>query len=203
MQKNILILVFMIMMGGMVFAQKAPVSVDIPTAQSEINDLEEQNNRMAEENDDLEFEISTLQGEIEDVEALKRDIQLTQGKVSSQAGELYSVMQTVSDAEMRVRLNAQISNNRAQRYALEQKTDELNNIIEDHRYMIEKDRRWINRNIIQTKSNNARIAYLTSCISFTETEGLGMDEAIEKSQVIQSEIDSLLGQNPAPSADRQ
>ncbi len=203
MRKFSLILVFMILMGGMVFAQKAPVAVDVPSAQSEINDLETQNSTMADENDDLEYTISVLQSEIQDTQALMREIAAAQSRISGQAGELYSAMQGVTDVEMRTRLNAQISSNRAQRYALDQKINELNGIIEDHNYLIEKDRRWINRNNLQTKNNNARISYLTSCISFTETEGLGMDEAIEKSQGIQSEVDALLAQNPAPSASVQ
>lgn len=200
MQKTSLILMFMVLVSGLAFAQKAAEAVDIPTAQAEIENLSTQNQDMANENEEYEQSNSNLQNEVEAMEALKRDISLTQGKISSQAGELYAVMQTVNDAEMKSRLNAQISTNRAQRYALEQKTTELNNTIDDHEYDIDKNIRWINRNIIQTKKNNTRIAHLNASIAFTQDEGLGMDEAIEKSQTIQNEVDSLLSQNPAPSA---
>ncbi|MBF9014761.1 MULTISPECIES: hypothetical protein [unclassified Oceanispirochaeta] len=200
MQKSSLILMFMIMVSGLAFAQRAPEAVDIPTAQAEIDSLNASNQKMSDENEGYEQNNSTLRNEVEAMEALKRDISVTQGKISSQAGELYSVMQTVNDAEMKSRLNAQISTNRAQRYALEQKNSELNGQIEDHTFSIEKNIRWINRNIIQTKKNNARIAHLNASIAFTQDEGQGMDDAIEKSQTIQNEVDSLLNQNPAPSA---
>lgn len=195
-----MILVLMILLSTVVFAQKAPEAVDIPTAQAEIDELNAQNEQMVQENEEYEQTNSTLQNEVEAMEALKRDISVTQGKISSQAGELYAIMQTVNDAEMKSRLNAQISTNRAQRYALEQKTAELNGMIEEHNFAIEKNIRWINRNIIQTKKNNRRIAHLNASIAFTQTEGQGMDEAINKSQGLQSEVDSLLNQNPAPSA---
>lgn len=200
MQKTSLVLMFMVLVSGFAFAQKAAEAVDIPTAQAEIDDLTSQNQSMANENEEYEQSNSSLQNEVEAMEALKRDISVTQGKISSQAGELYSVMQTVNDAEMKSRLNTQISTNRAQRYALEQKTSELNGQIEDHNFSIEKNIRWINRNIIQTKKNNTRIAHLNASIAFTQDEGQGMDEAIEKSQTIQNEVDALIQQNPAPSA---
>ncbi|MDC7231734.1 MAG: hypothetical protein PQJ58_00760 [Spirochaetales bacterium] len=200
MKKTSMILVLMILLSTVVFAQKAPEAVDIPTAQAEIDELNAQNEQMVQENEEYEQTNSTLQNEVEAMEALKRDISVTQGKISSQAGELYAIMQTVNDAEMKSRLNAQISTNRAQRYALEQKTAELNGMIEEHNFAIEKNIRWINRNIIQTKKNNRRIAHLNASIAFTQTEGQGMDEAINKSQGLQSEVDSLLNQNPAPSA---
>jgi cell division protein FtsB len=200
MQKTILVLMFMVLVSGLAFAQIAAEAVDIPTAQAEIDDLSSQNQKMANENEEYEQSNSSLQNEVEAMEALKRDISVTQGKISSQAGELYTVMQTVNDAEMKSRLNAQISTNRAQRYALEQKTSELNGQIEEHNFSIEKNIRWINRNIIQTKKNNIRIAHLNASIAFTQDEGLGMDEAIEKSQTIQNEVDALINQNPATSA---
>lgn len=200
MQKTSLVLMFMLLVSGMAFAQRAPEAVDIPTAQAEIDSLTAMNQDMANENQEYENTNSTLQNEVEAMEALKRDISVTQGKISSQAGELYAVMQSVNDAEMKSRLNAQISTNRAQRYALEQKTSELNAQIEEHNFSIEKNIRWINRNIIQTKKNNTRIAHLNASIAFTQDEGQGMDEAIEKSNTIQSEVDALLNQNPAPSA---
>lgn len=200
MQKSSLILMFMVMVSGLAFAQRTPEAVDIPTAQADIESLNASNQEMSDQNEGYEQNNSTLQNEVEAMEALKRDISVTQGKISSQAGELYTVMQSVNDAEMKSRLNAQISTNRAQRYALEQKTSELSNQIEEHNFSIEKNIRWINRNIIQTKKNNTRIAHLNASIAFTQDEGLGMDDAIEKSQTIQSEVDSLLNQNPAPSA---
>lgn len=200
MKKTSMILMFLMLMSTIAFAQRSPEAVDIPTAQAEIDALTEQNQRMASENEEYEQNNSTLQNEVEAMEALKRDISVTQGKISSQAGELYAVMQTVNDAEMKSRLNTQISTNRAQRYALEQKTSDLNAQIEEHNFSIERNIRWINRNIIQTKKNNSRIAHLNASITYTQSEGQGMDEAIEKSSALQSEVDSLLNQNPAPSA---
>jgi septal ring factor EnvC (AmiA/AmiB activator) len=128
MKKSSLILVLMIMVSSFVFAQRAPEAVDIPTAQAEIDTLNQQNEDMAAQNEEYENENSTLQNEMEAMEALKRDISVTQGKISSQAGELYAIMQNVSDADMKSRLNVQISTNRAQRYALEQKNSELNGL---------------------------------------------------------------------------
>lgn len=200
MKKISMILIALFALNAAVFAQRAPEPVDVPTAQAEIDQLNQQNDSMAAENQDYESQNTTLRNEIEGMEALKREISVAQGKISSQAGELYSIMQTVNDAEMKARLNEQITNNRNQRYALEQKTDGLNAQIEEHNYMIEKNIRWINRNIVQTKKNNARISHLTASIAYTQDEGEGMDAAISKSQGMQSEVDSLLNQNPAPSA---
>ncbi len=200
MKKISMIFIALLALNTAVFAQKAPEPVDIPTAQAEIDDLNQQNEAMASENEQYEAENNTLRDEIEATEALKREISVAQGKISSQAGELYTIMQTVNDAEMKARLNAQISTNRSQRYALEQKTDELNAQIEEHEYNIERNIRWMNRNIIQTKKNNARISHLNASIAYTQDEGQGMDAAIDKSQGMQSEVDALLNQNPAPSA---
>ena len=200
MKKISMILIALFALNAAVFAQRAPEAVDVPTAQAEIDALNQQNESMAAENGEYEAQNTTLRNGIEGMEALKRDISVAQGKISSQAGELYAIMQTVNDAEMKARLNGQITNNRNQRYALEQKTDGLNAQIEEHNYLIEKNIRWINRNIVQTKKNNARISHLTASIAYTQDEGEGMDAAINKSQGMQSEVDALLNQNPAPSA---
>ena len=194
-----MILIALFVLNSAVFALN-PEPVDVPTAQAEIDELTQQNETMASENEQYESDNTTLRSEIDGMETLKRDISVAQGKISSQAGELYGIMQTVNDAEMKTRLNGQITTNRNQRYALEQKTDELNAQIDEHNYMIEKNIRWINRNIVQTKKNNKRIDHLNACIAFTQDEGKGMDAAIDKSQGMQSEVDALLNQNPAPSA---
>ena len=199
MKKISMLLIALFALNVAVFAQKAPEPVDVPTAQAEIDELTQQNETMSSENQQYESNNTTLRNEIEAMEALKREISVALGKISSQAGELYTIMQTVNDADMKARLNAQITTNRSQRYALEQKTDALNSQIEEHDYMIEKNIRWINRNIIQTKKNNARISHLNASIAYTQDEGEGMDAAINKSQGMQSEVDSLLNQNPASS----
>jgi len=186
-------------MTAVLFAQTTPVAVDIPTAQKEIDDLTKQNNDMASENSQFESENTTLRSEIDAMESLKGDIFVALGKISTQAGELYGIMQTVTDADMKARLNAQISTNRSQRYALEKKTDELNNQIDIHNSIVEKNKRYINRNILQTKRNNTRIDHLKASIEYSQNEGTGLDSAIEKSKSMQSEVDNLLKQNPAQS----
>jgi regulator of replication initiation timing len=202
MRKLFLTFMALIITTGTVFAQTSPEAVDIPTAQAEIDELTAANEAMVDENSQYESENMVLRDEIDAMEGLKRDIFVTLGKISSQAGELYAVMQNVNDADMRSRLNAQIATNRSQRYALEQKSQELDELIEQHETTVEKNIRYINRNILQTKKNNTRIAHLNSSITYTQDEGAGMDESIQKSQSIQSEVDNLLNQNPAPSAAR-
>jgi cell division protein FtsB len=200
MRKSLLFLMVLVLSTGTIFAQTSPEAVDIPSAQAEIDALTEENSAMSDENSQYESENTTLRNEIEAMEGLKRNIFVTQGKISSQAGELYSIMQSVNDADMKARLNSQISTNRSQRYALEQKNQELNAQIKLHNLSVEKNIRYINRNIVQTKKNNTRIAHLNASISYTRDEGAGMDESIQKSQTIQSEVDNLVNQNPAPSA---
>ncbi|QEN07161.1 hypothetical protein EXM22_03845 [Oceanispirochaeta crateris] len=202
MRKLFLTFMALIITTGTVFAQIPPEAVDIPTAQAEIDELTAANEAMVDENSQYESENMVLRDEIDAMEGLKRDIFVTLGKISSQAGELYAIMQNVNDADMRSRLNAQIVTNRSQRYALEQKSQELDELIEQHEATVEKNIRYINRNILQTKKNNTRIAHLNSSITYTQDEGAGMDESIQKSQSIQSEVDNLLNQNPAPSAAR-
>ena len=199
MRKSPLFLMILVLVTGTVFAQTSPEAVDIPTAQAEIDALKASNSAMADENSRYESDNATLRDEIDAMEGLKRNIYVTQGKISSQAGELYAIMQSVNDADMRARLNAQITTNRSQRYALEQKNEELNAQIDQHNLTVEKNIRYINRNIVQTKKNNTRIAHLNASITFTQDEGAGMDESIQKSQTLQSEVDGLLNQNPAPS----
>jgi cell division protein FtsB len=200
MRKSLLFLMVLVLSTGTIFAQTSPEAVDLPSAQAEIDALTEENSAMSDENSQYESENTTLRNEIEAMEGLKRNIFVTQGKISSQAGELYSIMQSVNDADMKARLNSQISTNRSQRYALEQKNQELNVQIKLHNLSVEKNIRYINRNIVQTKKNNTRIAHLNASISYTRDEGAGMDESIQKSQTIQSEVDNLVNQNPAPSA---
>ncbi|MDA3957685.1 hypothetical protein [Oceanispirochaeta sp.] len=200
MRKSLLFLMVLVLSTGTIFAQTSPEAVDIPSAQAEIDALTEENSAMSDENSQYESENTTLRNEIEAMEGLKRNIFVTQGKISSQAGELYSIMQSVNDADMKARLNSQISTNRSQRYALEQKNQELNAQIKLHNLSVEKNIRYINRNIVQTKKNNTRIAHLNASISYTRDEGAGMDESIQKSQTIQSEVDNLVNQNPATSA---
>ncbi len=202
MRKTAVFLIPLMFLTSLLFAQRTPVAVDIPTAQQEIDELTRQNQEIAAENSEYESQNATLRNEIDAMEALKRDIFVAQGKISTQAGDLYSIMQTVNDAEMKAKLNSQISSNRAQRYALEKKTDELDEQIEIHNSLVEKNNRYINRNILQTKRNNTRIDHLNASIDYSRNEGTGMDSAIEKSKSMQSEVDSLLSQNPAPSVKR-
>lgn len=198
MKKTILILASLALFSTSVFAARiTPFQVDIPEAQKEIETLTQKNGDMETENASMQAEIDRLEGEITDMEALRRDIAITLGKVKKQAGELYSLFQNVSDAELKSKLNGQISDNRKQRYALEKKSNELSALISDHESEIELNTRYISANNVQVDRNAYRIDVLNASIKYTENESVSLDSTIEQSQALQSEVDNLISQNPA------
>jgi len=152
---------------------------------------------MDTENATMQSEIDTLETEITDMEALKREITITMGKVKKHAGELYSLFQNVNDVELKSKLNGQISENRKQRYALEKKADELSGLILDNEKEIELNTRYISANNVQIDKNTYRIDVLEACIKYTENESVSLESTVAQSQTLQSEVDSLVGQNPA------
>ncbi len=197
MKKTILILTSLLLFSTSVFAARiTPFQVDIPEAQKEIESLSQKNSDMEAENATMQAEIDKLETEITDMEALKREVAITMGKVKKHAGELYSLFQNVNDAELKSKLNGQISENRKQRYALEKKSDELSAQINDHQSEIELNRRYISANNVQIDKNTYRIDVLDASIKFTESESVSLDSTIEQSQTLQSEVDSLISQNP-------
>ncbi len=198
MKKTILILASLVLLSGSLFAARiTPFQVDIPEAQKEIESLTKKNSDMAAENDVMQSEIDQLEAEIVDMEALVREIAITMSKVKKQAGELYTLFQSVSDAELKSKLNGQISENRKQRYALEKKTDELIQQIADHEKEIELNRRYISANNVQMNKNSYRIDVLDASIKYTENESVSLDSTVEQSQALQAEVDNLISQNPA------
>ena len=200
MKKILLVLTGILLISGNVFAARStPYAVDIPESRAEIEVLTQSNSDMTTYNGELQAQIDQLQSEIVDMEALIREISITMTKVRKQAGELYTLFQSVNDAEMKSKLNAQIAENRKQRYALERKTDELNNQIANYKKEMELNSRYINTNKLEIKRNNSRIDILEACIKYTEEEGLSLDSTVAQSQELQSEVDNLLRQNPASS----
>mgnify|MGYP003574590833 CR=1 FL=1 len=177
-------------------ARITPYQVDIPEARKEIEDLQQKNADMDAENTTMQAEIDTLENEITDMESLKREIAITMSKVKKHAGELYTLFQTVNDADLKTKLNGQITENRKQRYALEKKTSELTGLIEDHEKDVELNTRYINSNNLQIKKNNYRIDVLEASIKFTESESVSLDSTIEQSQTLQTEVNDLINQNP-------
>ncbi len=201
MKKILLVLTGILLISGNVFAARTtPYAVDIPESRAEIEVLTQSNSDMTTQNGELQAQIDTLQSEVVDMEALVREISITMTKVKKQAGELYSLFQSVNDAEMKSKLNAQITENRKQRYALERKTDELLNQIDSHNKQMELNARYISTNNLEMKRNTSRIDILEASIKFTEDEGLSLDSTVAQSQELQSEVDNLLSQNPASSS---
>ena len=197
MKKTILILATLVLFSTSLFAARiTPYQVDIPEAQSEIDALSQKNSDMDSEINQMQAEIDQLETEITDMENLQREISITMSKVKKHSGELYVLFQNVTDAEMKSKLNGQISENRKQRYALEKKSSELAGIIEDNEKEVELSRRYISANNIQIKKNVYRIDVLDACIKYTENEGVSLDSTVAQSQALQSEVDNLINQNP-------
>lgn len=200
MKKSVLIALSFVLFSTSLFAARiSPVQVDIPEAQNEIEALTQKNNEMDAESATMKIEIDTLETKITDMEALRREIAITMSKVKKHAGELYSLFQNVNDAELKSKLNGQISENRKQRYALEKKSDELAGMIIDNEKEIELNTRYISANNVQIDKNTYRTDVLEACIKFTENESVSLDSTVEQSQSLQSEVDSLIGQNPGGS----
>ncbi|OQY32644.1 MAG: hypothetical protein B6241_10445 [Spirochaetaceae bacterium 4572_59] len=198
MKKLLLIAISLVLFSTSLFAVRiTPFQVDIPEAQKEIETLTQNDNDMDTENATMQSEIDTLETEITDMEALKREITITMGKVKKHAGELYSLFQNVNDVELKSKLNGQISENRKQRYALEKKADELSGLILDNEKEIELNTRYISANNVQIDKNTYRIDVLEACIKYTENESVSLESTVAQSQTLQSEVDSLVGQNPA------
>lgn len=200
MKKSLLIVLSLVLFSTSLFAARiSPFQVDIPEAKSEIANITQKNSDMDAENATMQSEIDTFETEITDMEALKREIAITMTKVKKHAGELYSLFQNVNDAELKSKLNGQISENRKQRYALEKKSDELSGMIIDNEKDIELNTRYISANNVQIDKNTYRNDVLEACIKFTENESVSLDSTVAQSQTLQSEVDNLIGQNPSGS----
>lgn len=169
-----------------------PHYVVINDAREEIGMLDGRNQEMSQYNAVLDEENRNLEDEIiqsEDFIVLADEMI---DRLSGSAGELYTLLQTITDTETRRELQARMDENRQSRYDLENRKRRENEAITQARDKIENNRKLIAVNRVRTKANNQRSEYLQACIDLSVSENQDVDSILDNADQVRQEVEQLL-----------
>lgn len=169
-----------------------PHYVVINDARAEITMLENRNREMVEANAILDEENRTLEGEIVQSEGFIVLADQMIDRLSASAGELYTLMQSISDGETRRELQNRMDENRRSRYDLENRKRRENEAITRARGNIENNRKLIAVNRVRSKANDQRAEYLQACIDLSVSENRDVVSILNNADQVRQEVEQLL-----------
>lgn len=189
------VIALLVLPAALIWGQKAePRYVDIDEARREIAQLQGLNDEMADENVVLDRENGRLSEGITENEEFIRQANVILEKLRASDGELYTMQNTVIDAEMNRQLTERRENNRRQRYDLENRKREELELISVALDRIEGNKKRMAKNRVQTRVNERRIVYLNSCIELSLNEGVSLESVLSNAEEVRREVEILLGQ---------
>jgi hypothetical protein len=169
-----------------------PHYVVIDDAQAEISLLESRNQEMSSANSLLENENRKLEEEIVLSEEFIVLADEMIDRLSGSAGEIYTLMQTINDADTRRELQNRMDENRQSRYDLENRKRRENETITRARDRIEDNRKLIAVNRVRSKANDQRSEYLQACIDLSVNENRDVDSILDNADQVRQEVERLL-----------
>jgi len=190
-------LIMLVLMGILALSVSAVTDVqafyvDIPTAQKEIDDLTTKNENMTTQNEEMKAENDELALANSDLEGLVREAYIVLEKLNDSAGELYTLFDTVNDADQKRQVNDKMIENRKMRYQLDNKKEEFLSTINDNKTTISNNNRYMSQNNYQIAQNERRIEILQASIELSQNEGTSLDSAFSNADTVKSEVDALL-----------
>lgn len=192
--KHFLFFVLVLFSGILYLNAQTPTPhyVVIDDALAEISLLESRNQEMAGANALLEEENRKLEEEIVLSEEFLILADEMIDRLSGSAGEIYTLMQSINDAETRRELQNRMDENRQSRYDLENRKRRENETITRARGRIEENRKLIAVNRVRSKANDQRGEYLQACIDLSENENRDVDSILDNADQVRQEVEQLL-----------
>lgn len=193
--KSLLLPLLLIISAVSLFSQTPePHYVVIDDAKAEIAILNSQNQEMERASALLEDENRSLEAAIISSEEfiVRADAMIDQ--LSSSAGELYTLMQTVRDPDTKRDLQERINANRQSRYDLENRKRRENEAINLARGQIESNRRKIAVNRVRRNANDQRNGFLQACIDLSISENRDVDSVLNNADRVRQDVERLLSQ---------
>lgn len=193
--KNCLVYTLFFLTGILTLNAQTPTPhyVDINDAEVEISMLESRNQEMAQAAAILDDENRQLEDEIVQGEGFIVLADQMIDRLSASAGELYTLMQSISDGETRRELQTRMDENRRSRYDLENRKRRENEAITRARDKIETNRKHIAVNRVRSKANDQRGEYLQACIDLSVSENRDVDSILDNADQVRQEVERLLG----------
>lgn len=174
------------------FDQYEPRYIDIAFGREEIETLKS-------ENETLSREAEIFRKQKESNKALDAEAKKLMGKIDlllvdlkSTSAELFALKSTLTDKEMRQKLQVSIEENRQQIYDISNKKMDLYSKAEDLKSKIEIAQRMETVNGLFIRRNDKKIQYYEDCIAFSNRDSATLDTVIKKSTSYQSEVDDIL-----------
>ena len=174
------------------FNEMDPYFIDKNYADSEISTL-------LSENETFESEIVKYTNIIEndrnqqsEIYELLNKIDLLLVDLKSTSAELYALKLTLTDKELRQKLQVSIEENRQQIYDLNSKKNELDSSLNQLENKLKVSERFVTVNNLYIRRNTREIAFLQECISFSNQDTTALYSVIEKSTSYQNDVDNII-----------
>ena len=171
-----------------------PHFVVVDEAQKEITELENRNVEMASDSGKLEEDNRRLEGQISLSEDFNIQADDMIDRLSTSAGEIYTLMQSIVDPETRRELQNRMEENRQSRYDLENRKRQENEAIARAQERIKNNSRMVAINRVRTKANDQRIKYLQACIDLSVNENRDVGSVLDNAEQVRQEVERLLSQ---------
>ncbi|MBI9099629.1 MAG: hypothetical protein JEY91_14210 [Spirochaetaceae bacterium] len=174
------------------FNEMDPYFIDKNYADSEISTL-------LSENETFESEIVKYTNIIEndrnqqsEIYELLNKIDLLLVDLKSTSAELYALKLTLTDKELRQKLQVSIEENRQQIYDLNSKKNELDSSLNQLENKLKVSERFVTVNNLLISRNTREITFLKECISFSNQDTTTLYSVIEKSASYQNDVDNII-----------
>ena len=169
-----------------------PRYVDISNANFEIDTLRNTNESFSVEIELYRTEIESNQSIKSEITNLIDKIDLLLVDLTSTSAELYTLNTTLTDKELRRKLQISIEENRQQKYDLENKKIDMQTSICVLNRVIVSSEKFVTVNNLFISRNNKKINYLKECIQYSDQDTTTLNNAVNKTTSYQREVDSLL-----------
>lgn len=169
-----------------------PHYIDIQYAESKISQLSSDIELFSEEVNKYENKITADRDNKSEINDLITKIDLLLVELKSTSADLYNTKNTLNDKEMRQKVQISIEENRQQIYDLENKKSQMIRELGSLNNNIEVSGKYITVNNLFIRRNTKEIAYLKSCMEYSNQDSTSIDALVNKSTSFQSEVDEIL-----------
>lgn len=190
-------LIFLVVVGGLLHAQQSQTATNIPfvdleqartrvaALQQEVDNLTRENENLSKQNADLRAEIVRNQQQISEIGPILENVR-------AKGAELFSIIPTIRDQNLRRQAQESLDRNRELERRLEARRQELNRLIQQQQGQITANERQISVNNARIQRNKDEIVILNAAIAKTENQQRQLNAYIQGVEAFLSDSERVL-----------
>ncbi|GEM_PF-5289425 len=189
-----------VLVSGGLFAQAGNQNipyVDLEQARTQVTALQQEVDTLTTENETLSKQTADLRADIVKNQQQISEIGPIQDNVKAKGAELFSIIPTISDRNLRKSAQESLERNRELERRLETRRQELVQKAQESQRLITANDRQVSVNNSKIQRNKDQIVILNAAISKTENQQRQLNSYMESVDSFLSNSEKVLGPNTA------